>query len=212
MAMVNNQAPRQACRGRHICSVRGAQSIRAASSSLYETSSHHSDACFRAFRSQRGPGRFVHAGACPTPAGQPFPLRPIRPRWACELRRVPGPVPGGTQRRCRRTRRRPTASTRLGAGCASRDRDCRTHWRTAPASRGIRDRCRGHQRSGCGHAAGAESVRSRAPGSWHQRTGAPRGTRLDAYTVAARKSPAMKTSGPASTNASAPGSPQADER
>ena len=212
MAMVNNQAPRQACRGRHICSVRGAPSIRTANIPLYETPSHYSDACFRAFRSQREPGRFVRAGACRTPAGQPFPRRPIRQPWACDRRRAPGPVRGGTRRRCRCTRRRPAASSRLAAGCASRDRDCRTHWRTAPASRGIRARCRGHQRSVCGYAAGAESVRLRAPGSWHQRTGAPRGTRLRAYTVAARKSPAMKTSGPARTNASAPGSPQADER
>ena len=48
MAMVNNQAPRQACRGRHICSVRGAQSIWVATIPLCETVSHYSDACFRA--------------------------------------------------------------------------------------------------------------------------------------------------------------------
>ena len=169
--MVNNQAPRQACRGRHICSVRGARPILAASGPLYETTSHTSDSLLKpSDPSEDAVDLFApgHARRLPDNRSRAGPIR--RP-WAYERRRVPGPVPSGTRRRCRCTRRRPDASTRLAAGCASRDRDCRTHWRTAPASHGIRDRCRGHQRSGCGHAAGAESVRSRARRSWHQRTG-----------------------------------------
>jgi len=43
MAMVNDQAPRQACRGGHICSVRGPRGNPIAGVPLYETASHNSD-------------------------------------------------------------------------------------------------------------------------------------------------------------------------
>ena len=48
MAMVNDQASRQACHGRHICSVRGPRINPILSVSLYERASHlsdRSDAC-----------------------------------------------------------------------------------------------------------------------------------------------------------------------
>ena len=44
MAMVNSQAPRQACLDWHTCSVRGPQSNAPLMVPVYETRSHYSDA------------------------------------------------------------------------------------------------------------------------------------------------------------------------